>query len=147
MQYSIRIIRLFSLLLAVGIFFAIVISKETSAQTAIPVSYPPDTTLTQVQIPTVAMPQYLSPIIDPTFGTAITRIADQAAFGVADKYIRHNYAKNQPWNSDGSLVLLGYPVYPAPVLDGRTYQLLRWIYVPSWVVWSNTDPNKTYGTI
>jgi hypothetical protein len=110
------------------------------------VLYPPDTTLTLVTPPTIARPGYLAPIIDPTFGTRITRIADQAAFAITDKYIRHNYAKNQPWNSDGSLIMLGYPVYPAPILDGQTYKLLRWVKVPSWVVWSNTDPNRTYGT-
>lgn len=108
-------------------------------------SYPPKTTMTKVTVPTIARPGYLSSIIDPIFKTQITRIADQSTFVMSDQYIRHIYSKNQPWNSDGSKIMLSY-IYPAPILDGKSYKFLRRINQPSQATWSNTDPNKTYGT-
>lgn len=115
----------------------------TDAQAA-PV-YPPDTTLTPEPMPEVARPDYLDPLEDPTFGTRITRISDKAAFDSTSKALRHAYAKNQPWNADGSLIMLDY-TYPAAVLDGRTYEFLRWVHQPSSAVWSNVNPNETIGT-
>src|SRR5258706_863226 len=82
-------------------------------------AYPPDTKLSSVIVPSVLRPAYLAPITDPTFGTQITRISDQTAFNDTYKAIRHNYAKNQPWNSDGTLILLSYE-YDAHVLNGST---------------------------
>lgn len=108
-------------------------------------SYPPDTTMTKVAVPGMARPGYLSPITDPIFKTRVTRIADQSTFGMSNQYVRHVYSKNQPWNSDGSLIMLNY-IYPAPILDGKTYKFLRRVRQPSQAVWANTDPNKTYGT-
>lgn len=119
-------------------------SDVNVAQSTVP-SYPPDTTMTKVTVPTMARPGYLSPIPDPIFKTRVTRIADQSTFGMSDKYIRHAYSKNQPWNSDGSLIMLDY-IYPAPILDGKTYKFVRRIRQPSQAIWSNKDPNKTYGT-
>src|SRR5258706_6466827 len=75
------------------------------------VIYPPDTKLTSTTVPTLARPSYLVPVTDPTFGTKITRISDQTAFKDTYKAIRHIYSKNQPWNSDGSLIMLGYEWY------------------------------------
>lgn len=108
-------------------------------------SYPPNTTLTSVSDPTVTQPGYLSSITDPIFSTKIIRIGDQTAMNSTKLDIRHNYAKNQPWNSDESYVYLNY-IYPAPLLDGKTYKFIRYVHQPSWSVWSNTNPALTYGT-
>ncbi len=120
--------------------------------------YPPDSKLTKTIMPKVPRPLYLQPITDPVFGTRITRISAKdpfrATFPDGDferffnsslKRLSHDYAKNQPWNADGSLIMLNLS-YPAPILDGNTYQLLRWIHQPSRAVWSQLEPHKTYGT-
>jgi hypothetical protein len=106
--------------------------------------YPSDTKLSLVPVPTVARPAYLVPMTDPTFGTKITRISDQTAFKDTYKAIRHTYAKNQPWNADGSLLMLGYE-WNAHILDGNTYAYLRDINLGNMMpLWSNTQPTVIY---
>jgi hypothetical protein len=83
--------------------------------------------------PQVSKPSYLKPIKDPTFGTRVTRIAGNAGItisfpdGSTGKWgsdVRHHYSKDQPWNSNQTLIYLenrgGSPgeLY----LDGNTYQ-------------------------
>jgi hypothetical protein len=105
--------------------------------------YPPDVMPSFVPMPSVPMPGYLSPIIDPSFGTRVTRIADQAAFGSTQLVIAHHYAKTQPWNCDGSLIMLIGS--PAPILDGNTYQLIRTSSLGGeHRTWSNRDPRLVY---
>jgi hypothetical protein len=102
--------------------------------------YPPDTKLTQLTVPVVARPDYLAPILDPTFKTQITRITDQTAFKDTYKAIRHNYAKNQPWNADGSLIMISYE-YNVHILDGKTYKYIKDINLGNMQpIWSNTNP-------
>jgi hypothetical protein len=121
-------------------------------------TYPPNSNLTKTVMPSVTMPAYRQVVIDPVFQTRITRVSDKNVFaatfpdGNFENFFRnqsnrlaHSYSKNQPWNSDGSLMMLNWS-YPAPILDGRTYQLLRWIHQPSQAVWSQLEPDKTYGT-
>jgi hypothetical protein len=108
--------------------------------------YPPSEVLRRRRaMPSLARPAYLQAIVDPTYGSTITRISDQAAFGTQDRVLRHTYAKNQPWNADGSLLMLGWN-YPAPVLDGRSWAFLFMRHQPSQAVWSNTEPNFMFGT-
>ena len=88
-----------------------------------------------VSVPQVPRPAYLQPITDPTFGTRIVRIADDSGRpvawsdsaggdGVWSEISRHHFADDQPWNSDGTLLVLqnlaGRPhdIY----LDGTTYR-------------------------
>jgi hypothetical protein len=60
-------------------------------------SYPPNTQLTRVEMPThIARPAYLLPITDPLFGTKVTRISDQSALNSTEPRLAHAYAKNQP---------------------------------------------------
>jgi hypothetical protein len=109
-------------------------------------AYPPSEVLRRRRaMPSLAFPAYLQPLVDPTYATTITRISDRAAFGSSDRVLRHAYAKNQPWNADGSLLILGW-TYPAPILDGRTYEFLFMRHQPSQAVWSNTEPNFMFGT-
>lgn len=108
--------------------------------------YPPDTTLSRVAQPDVPRPRFLQPVLDPAFGTTVTRIADERAFGqVGFGEIRHAYAKNQVWNADESLLMLDWR-YPAPLLDGETYERIGRVHQPSEAIWLNTDPAHMVGT-
>ena len=98
------------------------------------------------RLPKIPRPEYLKPVIDSTSNTSVTRIADRAAFNSNLSVLRHNYAKNQPWNADESYLLLNFQ-YPAALLDGRTYQFLRWVRQPSQSVWSNLNPALMYGMV
>jgi hypothetical protein len=104
--------------------------------------YPPDTKLTITTMPNVAQPAYLSQVTDSTFGTHITRIADDDAIDPGQTVIRHIYAKNSPWNADGSLVKLDF-TFPAYLLDD-TYHFLTRFKTPSQGLWSTKDPNKMW---
>ena len=93
----------------------------------------------------VPRPGYLEPIRDPAFGTTVVRISDQAAFASSDQFLRNAYAKTEPWNADGSRLLLSYSK-TGYVLDGKTYRLLGRVPLNSIgdAVWSNTDPDVLY---
>ena len=115
-------------------------------------AYPPESSILEKQIvPTLAMPEYLKPVIDPVFKTKVTRIGDQKAYqdffklSSAPPNVRHHYSRDQPWNVDGSLLLLSHPTKPAPILDGKTYQILRRANLPRWPLWSYVNPKKVYG--
>jgi hypothetical protein len=81
-------------------------------------------------ISVTARPAYLAPTVDPIFKTTITRIVDEPGttipgIGVWGKNARHNYPKNQAWNSDGSLLAIENRSGGTPsmiLLDGETYQ-------------------------
>lgn len=106
-------------------------------------TYPPETKLAFKALPAgIARPDYLIPVTDPTFGTEVTRIGDIVKFGTSKPY--HHYAKDQPWNSDGSLIMM--EGWPAQILDGNTYRRIRTIN-PSGDhhVWANTNPEIIYG--
>jgi hypothetical protein len=107
-------------------------------------SYPPDTQLVFNPMPVnIPMPGYLSPYIDPMYHTLVTRIADKAAMKSDKDLIAHHYAKDQPWNADGSLISLSG--WPSAILDGKTYAFLRWITPPGeHHTWSNLDPSSIY---
>jgi hypothetical protein len=82
-----------------------------------------------------AKPRYLATTTDPVFLTGITRItgdtnrpitwADpKAAAGVWARKARHHYSKDQPWNSDGTILAMDGYESGSPshyYLDGNTY--------------------------
>jgi hypothetical protein len=108
------------------------------------VTFPPDERLTRVPHPPLPRPDYLVGTTDPTFGSTITRISDQQALGSSSKWLRQSYAKLQPWNSDGSRLLLGY-TNPGFLLDGRSYAYTgRTLPRAPVGVWSNVDPETFY---
>ena len=80
-------------------------------------------------VPTVPRPAYGAPMMDPTFHTLVRRIAGNVGTalggGVAGSWgsdARHHYSKDQPWNSDGTLLVLQNSGSPTQVyLDGETY--------------------------
>ena len=80
-------------------------------------------------VPVVPRPALLVPQQEPTFGTRLTRIAGNAGTplgtlpGTWGTDSRHVYSKQQPWNSDQSLLVIeNRGGSPSPlVLDGKTY--------------------------
>ena len=75
----------------------------------------------------------------------MVRVSDRAAFASSDQFLRNAYAKMQPWNADGSRLLLSYSK-TGYVLDGKTYRLLGRVPLNSIgdAVWSNTDRDAIY---
>jgi hypothetical protein len=115
------------------------------ATTAGAVDYPPDSTLGPTVMPQVSRPGYLAPITDPVFKTTVMRVSDRGApFNSNELRLSHTYSKNQPWNSNGTRVMLNWS-YPAAVLDGSTFALRRWVRQPSESMWLNTDPRYAIG--
>jgi hypothetical protein len=129
----------------VAVFSMLAVLAITSTYVYGSSNYPPEQKLTVVTMPSIPRPGYLASVKDPTFGTTITRVSDQVAFGSTLPELRHIYAKNQPWNADGSYLLLNYK-FPAALLDGRTYRFIRWVRQPSQSVWSNVNPSYMYGS-
>jgi len=123
-----------ALLLLVSLFAAIISA-----------AYPPESQLTFYSMPAdVPMPDYLVPYEDPVFGSTVTRVADKEAMESSKDVIAHHYAKDQPWNADGSLIMLSG--WPSAILDGETYEFLRWVMPPGeHHTWSNVDPKIIYG--
>lgn len=82
--------------------------------------------------PAVPRPAYLQPVTDPVFGTRVTRITGDPGtsvgpgLGVWGTNARHVYSRQQPWNSDGTLLTLenrgGGATRSPIVLDGETYR-------------------------
>lgn len=68
-------------------------------------------------------------ITDPTLGPGAT--------------FRHEYALRQPWNADGSRLLLVHS--PVNLFDGTDFRPLGSIPVPGEPVWSNRDPDVIFG--
>jgi hypothetical protein len=126
-----KFIFLFFLLCSLGI----ISTKNLQAQQLI---YPPESNWYQISAPSISRPDYLNPIIDPVFGTQITRITDQSAFGVSN--LRHHYSKDQPWNSDGSLIKI-----KQWLLDGNNYQIIKKCNLLSGEVrWSHKNPKIAF---
>jgi hypothetical protein len=80
-------------------------------------------------VPAADKPGYLSPVILPPFDTEITRIADdpgQSMLNISGTWgtdARHHYSKDQPWNSNGTLIALQNNASPSTLfLDGETYE-------------------------
>lgn len=107
---------------------------------------PPSTRLVRVPRPLVPRPGYLSQQSDPVFASTITRISDQEGLDTTSRFLRHSSAKRQPWNSDGSRLLLGF-AQPGRLLDGRSYVFRGPVLRESaGGVWSNTDPDAFFVT-
>lgn len=114
----------------------------TSAQT-----YPMSKQLVFDEMPELSKPNYLQPIKDPVYRTNVIRITDKDFFENNRDGLKpyHHYAKDQPWNSDGSLISLTGS--PAALLDGQTFEFLKSIDPPTGPhVWSNTEPYIILGT-
>jgi len=87
--------------------------------------------------PPMSKPGYLETVIEPTFGTRLTRITgDPGTTTIAKEtgqvitwgdVTRHHYSKDQPWNADQSLIHITRNNGGSPgsiFLDGETYEVL-----------------------
>src|ERR1700684_4188733 len=110
-----------------------------------PVTYPSARPLTYAVMVPVPRPGYLVPVVDPAFSTSVVRVSDAAVFGSSDQFLRNAYAKTEPWNADGSRVLLSYSK-TGYVLDGSSYRLVGRVPLNSVgdAVWSAVDPDVIY---
>ena len=81
---------------------------------------------------TIPKPDYLQSVVDPEFGTTITRISGDPGTaipvvgGTWDSSVRADYPKDAVWNADQSLLLLKHANNPRGsylFLDGSTYQV------------------------
>ena len=123
------------------------VNKATSQLTAKTAKYPAPQFITN-QPPQIrlARPAYLQPASLPSLGTSIIRISDAAAFGSGQRYYRHYYSKQQPWNCDGTSLILSMDTRRVYFLDGRTFAWQRIATkVPEYPKWSNSDPDTMYG--
>ena len=131
-------IRLF--LIAVALSFS---------QTSVAQKYPLSQIVTS-QPPQIALsrPAYLKPTALSGLDTYIMRISDADALGAGQRYYRHYYSKQQPWNSDGTRLILSIDSSRVYFLNGRTfaYQLTA-TNVPEYPKWSNSNPDLMYGVI
>jgi hypothetical protein len=84
------------------------------------------------------------PFVEPVLGNQMTRISDATAMSSSNSRISHIYAKNQPWNADGSLLLLDWN-YPGQLLNGTTYKFIKNVNQPSQSMWSHVLPSIAYG--
>jgi hypothetical protein len=87
-------------------------------------------------VPEIGRPPLLVPLLDPVFGTSITRITGDGGTPIVSPTVtgvwgadaRHVYSKQQPWNADGSLLLVqnrGSGTPSRVLLDGTTYRPLH----------------------
>ena len=121
-------------------FLLITTGNRLFAQT-----YPAQTPLTFTPLPAISKPVYLGSFVHPNFGTTVTRIGDASVFPTTTRS-HHSYAKDQPWNSNGTLIKM-HPYIDFALIDAVTLQFVRTIPAVSGSnVWSNTDPNLMYGT-
>ncbi len=95
----------------------------------------------------IPRPEYLKSIIDPVFGSRITRVTGdpglaQGGVNWGDR-ARHHYSKDQPWNADQSLLMIFNNGKPRTlILDGQTYQLKFALDFPrDEIRWHPQNPN------
>ena len=103
-------------------------------------------------IPTVAKPAYGIPMIDPVFGTSVTRIVGDSGTTVSwagppsgsgtwGLNARHHYSKDQPWNADGTLIAIQNNGTAGDLyLDGHTYK-------PRYKVYSTKGDDRWHPTL
>lgn len=103
------------------------------------VVYPPNTIYDGPKnVPSLPRPGYLQPIIDPVFGTKITRISDESMGPSKPSRLQHHYSKDQPWNSDMTLIKLHAAEF---ILDAKTYQVVNKQSSKNEPKWSTVDPD------
>jgi hypothetical protein len=90
-----------------------------------------------ITTPRSPKPSYLTPVTEPTFRTKVTRITGDSGrsmplgsrAGRWGRDSRHHYSKDQPWNSDNTLIAIQNPSSAGGsptrlLLDGETYRPL-----------------------
>lgn len=110
---------------------------NTPTPTSTALLYPFETTLTKQNQPSMTEPNLLETKTFSDIGTKVTRVSN----------IRHHYSKNNPWNSDESLALVGTQG-TGTILNGNTYAVTGtgYSFMSGHRTWSNMDPRYIYGT-
>jgi hypothetical protein len=75
--------------------------------------------------PGLSKPDYLKAFRDPVFGSAVERVTNAKSWGYS--FVVNEYSKADPWNSDGSRMLLLTSKSEWMILDGRTYERLGFV--------------------
>ncbi len=116
------------------------LKSDTVAPTLPPLRFPAPRAVSYIPVDNDARPAYLSELTSSTFGTKVRRISNVS-------YLRNRYVGNTVWNADGSRLILD-PISnnPLHLLDGTTYADLTTLAKPNIFIWSNTDPDKGWGT-
>jgi len=85
-----------------------------------------------LSVPATVRPGYLSASTDPRFGTTVVRIAGDAGTpignGVSGNWgsdVRQHYSKDQPWNSNNTLIAIQNGGGGMVLLDGDTYEPVK----------------------
>ncbi len=126
--------------------------------------YPPETTFTSIATNhSIQNPALKGKVIDPEFGTSITRLTDRAHQTDTPKVDAkgnrvshgnsHPYPKTQAWNSDMTMFRMRYRLYDAETLEElpitRGISSHSELYYKNGALsemkWSSTDPNVFYG--
>jgi len=94
----------------------------------------------------MSQPAYLQWSAIPGLDTSIMRITDSATFGVGQRYYRHYYPKQQPWNCDETKIMLSHNSSLVYFLHGSTFAYQSTSnQLPEYPKWSVSDPDKMYG--
>jgi hypothetical protein len=86
---------------------------------------------------------------EPTFGTCLTRVTDREADlspGDTSRGLRHEYARVQAFNADGSLLLLQGTEGTRYLYDAVTLQPIAELPLGAEPRWDNDDPDLVYFT-
>lgn len=106
--------------------------------------YPPNVAWSgTVSQPPLARPAYRQTVVDPVFGSNITRISGDEMNPTNPLYLQHNYSKDQPWNADMTLIKLAGAVY---ILNANDYTVFRQWNFHNDARWSTVDPNILFYT-
>ncbi len=121
---------------AVSIAIALVVQISIVYRVPVAVTDPVPVPLSDPEVvlapPPLARPALLQPTVDPVFGTILTRITGDTGAPIVSGFVngvwgadaRHVYSKQQPWNADGTLMLVQNRSGGSPsrvFLDGSTY--------------------------
>ena len=135
---------------------ALLVLATTMSLPAQDIRYDLDTSLNNYHpIPPIPKPDYRQTIIDPVFGTRVTRITGDPGTAIPNtsgevwkNVARHGYSSRQPWNADESVIWLEQnknPGWGAQLfIDGDTYEVIGEANIP-WnneSRWHPTDPDK-----
>jgi len=106
--------------------------------------YPPDVAWSgTVSQPSLPRPAYRQTVVDPVFGSNITRISGDEMNPSSAHRIQHHYSKDQPWNADMTLIKLSGAVY---ILNANDYTIFKqWNYHGN-SRWSTVDPSILFYT-
>lgn len=91
--------------------------------------------------PDMAVPSYKGSFDEELFGTRVTRISSNDAFGVSNGSARHAYSRRQAWNADETRMMIG-----DAIIDAETWDIQH-LSIPITTArnWSNIDPDLIYG--